>query len=258
MTVLRIALLHIAPRAGDLEYNCRLVESGVIAAAAEGAEWIVTPELCLSGYEFSPSLGTDWIETSPDRYAEPFVHLSRRLGVTLFLSHAEKDAETQRLHNATFVIGENGMLLGTHRKMAVIPIIEAWSSPGELVAPVSLPSRKVGVLICADAYSPKVACQLKEKGAQDPDIVCGLGPKPHGPEKSWEDRSRETGLPLFVCNRTGYDHSMNFADAESVVASGGERLMTFRAVSSSVVIVDWDFDDQSLIRHESRELQWMN
>jgi len=90
----------------------------------------VTPELCLSGYEFSPGLGTDWIETSPDRHAEPFLHLSRRLGVTLFLSHAEKDPETRKLYNSTFVIGGNGRLLGEHRKLAVIPGIEAWSSPG--------------------------------------------------------------------------------------------------------------------------------
>src|SRR6186713_3320175 len=118
MTVLRIALLHIAPRAGDLEHNFKLVERGVIAAAMAGAEWIVTPELCLSGYEFRPSLGTDWIDTAPDRYAEPFVHLSRRLGVTLFLSHAERDPDTHKLHNTTMVIGTKGGLLGTHRKLA--------------------------------------------------------------------------------------------------------------------------------------------
>ncbi len=99
---------------------------------------------------------------------------------------------------------------------------------------------------------------LKEKGAEILISPASWGPKPHGPEKSWEDRSRETGLPLFVCNRTGYDHSMSFADAESVVASGGKRLMTFRTFTSSVVLIDWDLSSQELIHHESSELHWKN
>ena len=256
MAGLRVALLHIAPRPGDFQYNCKLVENGIISAAVHGAQWIVTPELCLSGYEFSPVCGTAWIETAPDRHSERFFHLARRLGVTLFLSHAEKDAETKKLHNATFVIGDKGRLRGTHRKIVVIPGIEEWAAPGELVEPISVPSRKVGVLICADAYTPSIAGQLKDKGAQILISPASWTPMPHGPEKSWEDRSRETGLPLFVCNRTGSDHSMNFADAESVVSCGGKRLMTFQSATSSVVLVDWDFTNQSMIQHESRELVW--
>jgi hypothetical protein len=43
---LRIALLHLAPRPGDLAYNRRLVETAVTTAAGLGAAWILTPELC--------------------------------------------------------------------------------------------------------------------------------------------------------------------------------------------------------------------
>ena len=55
MRRVRIALLHLAPRVGDLEYNRQLVETALTTAAGCGAAWIVTPELWLCGYQFSPA-----------------------------------------------------------------------------------------------------------------------------------------------------------------------------------------------------------
>jgi predicted amidohydrolase len=57
MSILRVALLHLAPRLGDLAYNCALVETAITTATTCGADWAVTPELCLCGYEFSSCIG---------------------------------------------------------------------------------------------------------------------------------------------------------------------------------------------------------
>ena len=64
-----IALLHLAPRPGDVEFNKRLIERAVVQAASLGARLIVTPELCLSGYGFRDLVGTTWIagERQPAR-----------------------------------------------------------------------------------------------------------------------------------------------------------------------------------------------
>ena len=59
MSTLRIAMLHLAPRLGDLAYNRHLVSHAVTTAAGLGAEWVLTPELCLCGYKFSRCLSTD-------------------------------------------------------------------------------------------------------------------------------------------------------------------------------------------------------
>jgi NAD+ synthase/NAD+ synthase (glutamine-hydrolysing) len=47
---LRIALLQINPTAGDLNGNASLIVRGVRAAASQGADLVVTPELALMGY----------------------------------------------------------------------------------------------------------------------------------------------------------------------------------------------------------------
>jgi N-carbamoylputrescine amidase len=192
--MLRIALLHLSLKVGNVRHNERLIENAARLAAELGAEWVVTPELCLSGYEFAPYLGTDWIGGPNDTGVESFRELARQLRITLFLGHAERDAQTQLLYNTVFVIGPGGEVIGKHHKRTVIPGIEGWSSPDEKSSVVAIPSpwQKVGILICADAYRPEVASRLREQGASVLVSSAAWAAQPHGPETSWEDRTRET------------------------------------------------------------------
>ena len=62
----------------------------------------------------------------------------------------------------------------------------------------------------------------------------------HGPSGEWERCTCDTGLPLFVCNRTGPDLTMDFTKAESVVAKDGERRLSMSAAGSTIFLIDWD------------------
>ena len=59
--VTTLALLHLAPRPGEIERNKRVIERAVLRGSAMGARLIVTPELVVSGYGFRDVIGTDWI-----------------------------------------------------------------------------------------------------------------------------------------------------------------------------------------------------
>ena len=48
----RIAFLHVAPIACDVNYNRNLIEAALKLAVEQGADWVITPELCISGYVF--------------------------------------------------------------------------------------------------------------------------------------------------------------------------------------------------------------
>ncbi|MFQ5859212.1 MAG: carbon-nitrogen hydrolase family protein [Anaerolineae bacterium] len=246
MSTLSIALLHLAPRLGDLAYNRQLVEAAVTTAAGLGAEWVLTPELCLCGYQFTRRIGTDWIVPQPDPWMAQFCQVVARLRVTVFLSHPERDRHTDKLYNTVFVIAPDGTVIGTHRKVHVVPEAEAWASPGDHVVPVLVPPVNVGILICADVYTPGIARRLQAQGAQLLVSPAAWAPRPHGPDGAWEQRTRETGLPLFVCNRTGTDDTLSFVEAESVVVKDGKRLLGFCAPYSTLLIVDWNLQSQEL------------
>jgi 5-aminopentanamidase len=225
--LLHVALLHIAPRAGDLAFNRRLIENTIVRAAAERSDWVITPELSVCGYTFEPLIGTDWISVQPDPWMASIGNLAARLGIVVFLSVPERDAGSDLLYNAVFVIDRTGAICGRHRKINALRVgSEAWSTPGTEVNPIAVDGRSVGIMICADAYSPAVAKQLHTRGAQFLVSSCAWSPGCHGPQGEWERATSDTGLPLFVCNRTGMDAVLDFSRCESVLAYGGRRLIS--------------------------------
>jgi 5-aminopentanamidase len=248
MDPLRIALLHLAPRAADLAYNQRLVEQGIAVAAKAGAKWIVTPELATTGYTFAEIIGTDWIAIQPDAWLQHMCDMARRLEVAILIGHVERDQNTNTLHNSVFTIAANGELQRQHRKINTLRIgSEAWSTPGVEATVVELhPYGKIGILICADACSPAIATQLKANGARLLVSPAAWAPGLHGPDGEWERITELTGLPLFVCNRTGDDKIMSFAKAESVVAHYGRRLWSMTSTRSVAFLIEWNLHADNL------------
>jgi 5-aminopentanamidase len=239
--LLHIALAHFAPRAGDLAFNKLLIERAIVKAAAEGANWVITPELSVCGYTFEPLIGTDWISVQPDPWMLTISDLAARLGIVVFLSAPERDGASNLLYNATFVIDRDGAICGKHRKINALRVgSESWSTPGTKAAPIGVSGRSVGVMICADAYSPCMAKKLHADGAQLLVSPAAWRPGEHGPNGEWERATSDTGLPLFVCNRTGQDVFLDFSRGESVLAYGGSRLISAASETSAVLLFTWN------------------
>ena len=251
MRKLRIAFLHLAPVTSDIDHNRRLVESAVKVAATKGADWAITPELCIPGYLFMGQIGTDWILPQPDEWMRGFCQLVRGHRLTVFLSHPERDPETGKLYNTVFVISPEGEIVGRHRKIRALGGAEAWSSPGWEIAPVDCDSVKVGVLVCADGYKNEVAQELKDKGAQLLVSSVSWGPGQCGPAGEWEQRTLDTGLPIMVCNRSGVEkEELDYRLAESVVIYNGSKLLAGASDRSVVLSFDWDLDTMTPLSKE--------
>ncbi len=238
---LNVALLHLAPRAGDLTFNRSLIEGAIVTAAALGSDWVVTPELAVCGYTFEPLIGTDWICVQPDHWMATISNVAARLGIVIFLSTPERDSESHHLYNTTFVIDRDGAIRGRHRKINALRVgSEAWSTPGAEAIPIAVDGLNAGVMICADAYSPSTAKKLHANGAQLLVSPAAWPPGEHGPRGEWELATSDTGLPLFVCNRTGKDAVLDFSHGESVLAYGGKRLITAVSEISAALLFTWN------------------
>ena len=258
MNVLRIAKLHLAPVTADIAHNRELAERGLVRAAELGADWVITPELFITGYKFAEVIGTDWILPQPDPWMQGFCRQVANHGVTVFLSHPERDPDAGLMYNTVFVIGPDGNIIGRHRKVKALKGPEAWSSPGEEIAPIDCGGTAVGVVICADAYQNDVAGILKDRGAQLLVSPASWGPGDCGPLGEWEQRTLDTGLPIMVCNRSGWEaDDLDFTEAVSVVASGGKRvLQAICGEDSAVLTFDWDLDTMAPVSREY-ETHWL-
>jgi N-carbamoylputrescine amidase len=239
---LRLSLLHLAPVAGDLAGNVRHLQAAMRVAAARGAALAIRPELALSGFLFPAEDGA-WIGTQPDRWLGAVAVTARRLGIAVLVGTAERDAVTGNLHNSAFLIDRNGALTGRCRKINVAA--DGWSSPGDIVAPMEWQMLRIGGLICADAYTSGVTAMLSAGGADILISPANWGPGAYGPAGEWEARSREAGLPLIVCNRTGRENGIDFRGAESLVIVAGERRLVHRSDRPVVLTFDWDVEQRA-------------
>lgn len=238
---LRVALLHLAPRPGDLDFNARLIDAAVREAARRGADWCVTPELALSGYEFRSRIGLRWIQGLGSSRVAALAQLARDARVCLFVGMPTRDAGSGVLRNSVVVVDSSGEVLGAYHKRDVIPgAVEGWARPGARARVFTVDDIRVGVLVCADAWPRRLSRETAAAGADILVSPACWAPGEMGPHGVWERDSRVTGLPLLVCNTTGKTTGSDQRRNATVVDDRGRRVFTFRSATSTVFLVDWD------------------
>jgi 5-aminopentanamidase len=234
MNRIKISLLHLALKPGALAENYGLLERGIRTASALQADWVVAPELSISGYEFNDTIGTEWIAAHPDSWTLGICKLASILKLTILFGHAERST-SGRLYNIAVIVGADGKLIAHHRK---INTPERWAEPGKRANAVDWNGLGVGILICADAYTGEIAQDLRTQGAQLLVSPAAWGPGQNGPEGEWEQRSQQTGLPLIVCNRTGAENKLDFTRAESLFVKHGTKVLSHCSARSAVLTFD--------------------
>ncbi|PPD59148.1 carbon-nitrogen hydrolase family protein [Dehalogenimonas etheniformans] len=240
---MRVAFLHIEPQPAEIDDNRSLIERLILTAAENGAHWIMTPELCVSGYYFADVIGSDWINPQPDQWMKRIMGISQEKNLSIFLSHPELDEATSKSHNTVFAI-DKGVIAGGHRKIEVHPgAEESWSSPGTTLEPATVGGVKVGMLICADTWGTHHGVALSGKDANLLVVSTAWGHK-YPPVEHWKRLSSDTGLPVWVCNRTCIERNVDWTQAESMVLIYGEPVLRYSG-EPSLLLFDWDMDTMS-------------
>ncbi len=234
-----IALLHLAPSAGEIDGNMQAIEHAVVRAAGAGAKLVLCPELGLSGYGFRDRIGTAWIAQRQEHLRAWADNLSRRTSVFLAIGTPEAAEDEGRFFNSLFVHSPEGAIVGRHRKIAALRVgAESWSSPGDRATVVALEGvGRIGLTICADMHSERL---VRETVAPGVDLILSAAAwaeGEHGPAGEWERASKMSGRPVLVCNRTGVD-VLDFATARSVVAMGGAIVHAHASAEPTIVLAD--------------------
>ena len=165
----RVACCQMAPEVGRKADNLARSADFIERAAAGGANVIVLPELCSSGYVFESraeafALADGYDDgDSTTRWAA----LARRLGVYVVAGFAERAGD--RLFNAAAVVGPRGRV-GLFRKVHLWGDENLFFSPGDLGFPVfATEYGTLGVGICYDGWFPEFYRAVALKGAE---LVC--------------------------------------------------------------------------------------
>ena len=164
--IARVALAQMTPRLGDVAANLQTAEDLAAQAAAGGADLVVFPEMCFSGYQLELMgeemlrLGALWQE----RIDGTLARIARSSGVNLIAGLCEKEGDA--FFNAAYLYGRQGERIGRYRKIFAFGSEGRFFSGGTGLPVFDTDFGRVGILICYDAGFPEIARRLSLAGAE--------------------------------------------------------------------------------------------
>ena len=168
-----VAAAQIVVRRGDVEWNVRRHVRLARAAADEGAQIVLFPEMSLTGYELDRA--RDLAFTGQDERLGPLAEAAAAGALTLVVGAPVRAGS--RLHIGAFIVSpDGGIALYTKRRLGafgpsaavdgVVPPAEATVfQPGDHDPLVRLGARTAAVAICADIGAPEHPRQAAQRGA---------------------------------------------------------------------------------------------
>lgn len=166
---MRIALWQTPhPAAGDVAAALRRLEAAAAHAAAQGAQWLVTPEMALTGYLIAPEHLAALAEPADGPLAQAVAAIAQRHGLGIAYGWPERHPDGAKPYNAVQAIGPDGQRLAVHRKVHLFGAADrARFTAGEAVAaPFEWGGRRIGLLICFDVEQPAAVRALARQGAR--------------------------------------------------------------------------------------------
>jgi N-carbamoylputrescine amidase len=164
-----IACLQMQPKFGDVASNVARSLQLIDRAAADGANLVVLPELCNTGYVFASREEAFAIaeEIPAGPTVAAWAKCAARYRLHLVAGICERAGTN--LYNSAVVIGPDGYV-GTFRKVHLWNEEALYFEPGDRGFPVfHTPIGRIGVAICYDGWFPETYRLCALQGA---DIVC--------------------------------------------------------------------------------------
>ncbi len=155
--IMNIAVVSYQPAWGDKEKNLERIIGFAECAAKRGAQMVVLPELALIGYDAEPEKGSQCMH---HRLAEPIPgpstaaigEVAKRCDIYIAYGLSECD-ENGTVYNSAAVLGPDGALVGSYRKMHLPGLEGTWAARGDEPCIFDTPWGKVGLAICYDTFA---------------------------------------------------------------------------------------------------------
>ena len=223
-----ISCAQFEPRIGEIDRNVETSLRLIAQAADAGADLVVLPELCNSGYVLSSrqeayELAED-VATGTTISSWCAIAAERQLHIVA--GFLERDG--LKLYNSAIVIGPQGVI-GTYRKNHLWDAEALYFERGDLGFPIfHTPFGRLGVLICYDGWFPEAWRLLAMQGA---DIVCvptnwvPMSDQPeHLPAMSnilCMGAAHSNSMVVAACDRIGTERGQPFIGQSVIVDHAG-------------------------------------
>jgi NAD+ synthetase len=254
---LKIALLQLNSTIGAFAANRQKLLTAHAQACAQGAEFVLAPELFLCGYPPRDLLlRADFIEANLACLAETAAAVGPVPLCVGFVDH-NPDRPGRGLRNSAAVL-QNGKILWRTTK-SLLPTYDVFDEdryfePAQSIAPLAFNGRRLGITICEDIWNdadfwPEQLYRrdpVKELIAQGADLILNLSASPwcEGKEQTrlamLQRLARDERVPLAQVNLVGANDELIFDGHSAVLNNRGELLARGRGFAEDILVVDMD------------------
>lgn len=156
--IINIAVVNFKVNSGDKKNNLRRIIEFSAAASKRGADLVLFPEMCLTGYSYyindtvSMNEKISMAETINGLSCTSIVKIAKQYGIYVVFGMAEKLEESSTvLYNSAVAIGPDG-LIGSYKKLHPFDIENKWCLKGEKPFMFDTPWGPISIGICYDTY----------------------------------------------------------------------------------------------------------
>lgn len=217
---MKLAIAQINPHVGAIEKNTDLIVDHIIEARASGADLIVFPELCVTGYPPEDLLLRPSLDRRVDEaLAKISVECQDIVAVVGFPERFDG-----KLMNAAGVFANGRLTTSYHkRKLPNYQVFDEhrYFHVGENLCTIDIDGIIFGITICEDIWHPGISAELSDVGA---DVIVNLSASPFHQNKQSERiellkaRSAEArGAPVVYVNQVGGQDELVFDGGSMVV-----------------------------------------
>ena len=235
----KIGFVQFAPALGDVQATMARID--LLRTQWAGADLLVLPELCNSGYNFESAeqawASSEGIENSIFlRYLES---LCQQHGCHIVSGFNERDGE--HLYNSAVLVGPLGYI-GRYRKLHLFMTEKDHFEPGDAGLPVfDVGPYRIGMLVCFDWMFPEVWRILALKGA---DLICHPSNLvlPGLAQQAVPIHALTNRLYVVTANRIGTEGNLSFTGLSVIANPKGEVLLQASPSGGEVGLVEADLE----------------
>jgi len=259
MTTIKVAALQAA-FGEDMAANIAKVEELVRAAAKQGAQVILPPELFQGPY-FCTSQEEKWFATAYPAATHPAVTalqpIAKELGVAIPVSIFERDGPAY--YNSLVMLDADGSQLGVYRK-SHIPDGPGYQEkyyfrPGDSGFKVwDTKFGRIGVGICWDQWFPEAARAMALMGAQVLFYPTAIGSEPHDASldtrepwrRAMQGHAVSNVIPVVASNRIGTEkvgaNTQTYYGSSFIADHRGDLVEELGRTEEGAIVHEFDLD----------------
>jgi NAD+ synthase (glutamine-hydrolysing) len=257
-TSLRLALAQIDPTVGDIEGNVLLISESIARARDAGAQLVLLPELCVSGYPPEDLvLRRDFLAAAREGLDAVAAEVEAIVALVGFPERAERPPEELEhfdpltepppppAYNSLAILAD-GEVQGIYRKCDLpnygVFDERRYFEPGTEPALIEIDGVPVGLTVCEDIWHP--GFPESEETAAGATLVVNASASPYHRGKGWAregmvaERARSNGAAFALCNMVGGQDELVFDGGSVVIAPDGEVLARAAQFEAELLVCD--------------------